>query len=381
LKTYPHITVAIPAWNEAACIAQTIESVLAMKYPKEKLHVTIINDGSTDNTKAVAEQTIAKHPDRHITLINKKNAGKGAALNTAIQQCKTPYFVVMDADSIIDKNALKLMLPAFDSENVAVVLPSLKVYQPQNILQKMQWYEYLINMFYKELMGKLHCVHVAPGPFSVYKTEVLRTVGGFDEHNITEDLEMAIRLQKNNYVLKQTLDAEVRTIAPDTLKGLYNQRKRWYKGSILTSIKYKNLFFNKNYGDFGLIQMPTIIISGLLALVSFSVMVYFNFKGILENVYHLALINFDLWTLLKNFSWQFDPLALNYMTISLGLVMFILSIAIFKIAHTMNNENPLRYGGIPLIGYLFCYFFVLCFVWIGVSYDVLFHRKDMTWTR
>ncbi len=381
LKNYPSVTITIPAWNEGECIAQTIESVLSMDYPHNKLFVNVINDGSTDNTREVVLETMKRFKGRNITLINKKNAGKGAALNTSLARCATPYFVVMDADSMVDRDALLLMLPHFDSEDVAVVLPSLKVYKPGNVLQKMQWYEYILNMFYKELMAKLNCVHVAPGPFSVYKTGILRDVGGFDEHNITEDLEMAIRLQKNNYLLKQTIEAEVRTIAPDTLKGLYRQRKRWYKGSILTSMKYKNLFFNKNYGDFGLIQMPTIVISGLLAIISFSILAYYNLKGILEGFTNLALIDFDLWTLISNFTWQFDALAIDYMILILGLIMFGISAYTFTLAHSTNKEHIFSYGGVPLLGYLFGYFFVLCFVWIGVSYDMLFNFSDMTWTR
>lgn len=381
LKQYPAVTITIPAWNEGECIAQTIKSVLAMDYPSNKLFVNVINDGSTDNTREVVEATIKQYKGRNITLINKKNAGKGAALNTSLAKCTTPYFVVMDADSIVDKDALLLMLPHFDSPDVAVVLPSLKVYKPANVLQKMQWYEYILNMFYKELMAKLNCVHVAPGPFSVYRSEILRTVGGFDEHNITEDLEMAIRLQKNNYLLKQTIEAEVHTIAPDTLKGLYRQRKRWYKGSILTSMRYKNLFFNKEYGDFGLIQMPTIVISGLLALISFSILAYYNIKGVFENIMNLALIDFDLWTLISNFTWHFDPLAFDYMILVLGLIMFAISVYIFRLAHSTNKERIFSYGGVPLVGYLFGYFFVLCVVWIGVTYDVLFNFSDMTWTR
>ena len=245
----------------------------------------------------------------------------------------------------------------------------------------MQWYEYILNMFYKELMSKLDCVHVAPGPFSVYRTQVLQKVGGFDEHNITEDLEMAIRLQKNNYQLKQILDTEVRTIAPSTLKALYRQRKRWYKGSIITSMKYKNLMFNKAYGDFGLIQMPTIVISGMMAIISFLILGYYSLKSNAVIAYHLYLIDFDIMTLIRNFQFHFDPLAIDYMVVVLGLIMFTISILVFKLAHSTTKERLFRFAGVPLVTYLFGYFFVLCVVWIGVTYDILFNFSDTTWTR
>lgn len=380
LTEYPHVTVAVPAWNEEDVIAGTMESVLGMSYPKDKLHIIVVNDGSTDNTKKEAEKVIAKHKGRNIVLINQKNAGKGAALNKALSHCKTDYFVVMDADSFIDEDAFEHILPEFE-EDVACVLPSMKVRNPENALQKMQWYEYILNMFYKEIMAKLDCVHVAPGPFSVYNTKILQGVGGFDEKNITEDLEIAIRLQKHNYRLKQILTTEVRTIAPDTLKGLYRQRKRWYKGSIVTSMKHKNMFFNQDYGDFGLIQMPTIVISGLVAIVSFVIMAFYTMKGNFEFMYNLSLINFDLMTLIKTFEFAFEPLAMDYMILVLGLIMLGISLAIFKLAHSTTSEKLFAYAGFPLAGYLFGYFFILCIVWVGVLYDVIFNFSDLTWTR
>ena len=84
-------------------------------------------------------------------------------MNTGIRQAKGEYVVCMDADSIIpDKKALYKMLPYFSSEDIAAVLPCLKVGETKNLLQKMQRYEYLVNMFYKELMGRLDCIKVTP---------------------------------------------------------------------------------------------------------------------------------------------------------------------------------------------------------------------------
>ena len=122
-------------------------------------------------------------------------------------------------------------------------------------------------MFHRYLNAKLNCIHVTPGPFSVYKTQVIKDIGWFDEKTITEDLEIAIRLQKHHYKIIQTFDTIVETIAPDSWKQLFRQRVRWYKGSVDNTINYKKLIFNKEYGDFGFIRMPTIILSGIIAIV------------------------------------------------------------------------------------------------------------------
>jgi len=144
----------------------------------------------------------------------------------------------LDADSYVSKDALHKILPEFTNDNIAAVLPLLKVRNPKNFLQKMQWLEYIVNMFYKELMSKLDCVHVSPGPFSVYKKSILMKIGGFDENNLTEDLEITLRLQKYNYRIVQLLNTDVHTIAPETFKELYKQRNRWFKGAVLNAVAY-----------------------------------------------------------------------------------------------------------------------------------------------
>lgn len=376
IKNYPKVTVVIPAYNEQDCIARSIESVLKLNYPKNKLEVLVINDGSTDNTEKIAKSTIKKHKDRDIQLITKKNAGKGAGMNTALKIAKGEYFVCMDADSFIEKDALIKMIPYFTDDNIAAVLPALKVKRPRNLLQKLQKYEYVINMFYKELMGKLNCVHVAPGPFSIYNKKIIQRIGGFDEHNLVEDLEIALRLQSQNYKIIQTLDTEVHTIAPSGFKALYNQRNRWYKGSILNAMKYKNLMFNKKYGDFGMIQMPTIILSGLVALIMIVSISYHSIKPYVEYIYNLSLVNFDIITFLKDITPNFHLLDLNFMTLVVAIVMITISIIILRKSHTMTNEKVVRHGLFSLVFYMVGYFLILGTMWLGITFDLIINRRQ-----
>ena len=119
------ITICIPAFNEEKTITRTLTSVLQLDYPHDKVEVIVVNDGSSDNTQEITEQLIKNSSDRNIVLINQENKGKGAALNVAIDKCTGTYFVCMDADSTIESNALRKMIPYYTSENVAVVLPCL----------------------------------------------------------------------------------------------------------------------------------------------------------------------------------------------------------------------------------------------------------------
>ncbi|MFC1704984.1 glycosyltransferase [Nanoarchaeota archaeon] len=380
LKKQPLVSVIIPAYNEESRIKKTILSVLKLDYPREKLQTVVINDGSSDKTRQVVEQVIKANKGFDIVLLNQENKGKGAALNQGLRISKGEFFICLDADSHVRKDALNKMLPHFAEEDVAAVLPVLKVRKPKNLLQKMQWFEYIINMFYKELMGKLDCIHVAPGPFSVYRKSILVKIGGFDEDgNLTEDLEIALRLQKNHYRIIQLLDTEVYTAAPDTLKALYKQRNRWYKGAIHNAINYRKLLFNKKYGDFGLIQMPTILVSGIIAIVMILSIAYYAISPYIRNFNKLRFIDFDFITLVKTFSLNFHFLELNYMFIMIAGVMLFVSILILKKSHISTNERVFKYGAYPLILYLFFYFFVLGPMWVGIAVDFLLRKKKQRW--
>lgn len=378
LVTLPLVSVVIPAYNEEESIKESIKSVLKLDYPREKLEIVVVNDGSTDLTEEKAEQVIKENQNFNIFLINKKNGGKGSALNAGLKVIKGEYFVCLDADSFVQNNALKKLLPHFDRPDVAAVLPALKVAQKNsNLFQKMQHYEYIINMFYKELMSKLDCIRVTPGPFSVYKTSILKKVGGFDEdRNLTEDLEMALRLQSHHYKLVQVLNTHVITLAPRTFKGIYKQRNRWYKGSVLNTLKYKRMLLNKKYGDFGMMEMPTTLISGAIALILLFSIFYYTLRPLIKWVYHLSLINFDIITFIQNWFLKFHILDLDYSLIVIGVAMFMISIYVLRRSHIANKEKVFRFGLIPLIFYLLMYFLILGVVWLGIAFDLITGRMQ-----
>lgn len=374
----PFVTITIPAYNEQDSLADTVQSVLALDYPKEKYELLIVDDGSTDTTARIAQELITTNPSYTIRLISQQNQGKGAALNNALRQAQGVYFVCLDADSFVSRNALQKMLPHFADIRVAAVLPALKIHNPKNNLEKLQWYEYIINMFYKELMGKLNCVHVTPGPFSVYRTATLRDIGYFDEHNITEDLEIALRLQSHNYTIVQLMDPEVLTIGPSTMKELYTQRNRWFKGATLNVLKYRKMLFNKQYGDFGFIQMPTVLLSGVIAIILFCTALYYGLKPYVENVYYLTFVQFDFIPFLTHFQFNFTLMDLNYITIFVAATMLIISVYIMRKSEVRTNERLLKYGFLTITIYMLFYFLFLGAVWVGVFYDIM-RRKKQQW--
>lgn len=376
LRKCPFVTVAVPAYNEEPTIRETLDSIWNLNYPKNRLEVIVVNDGSTDKTEEAAEKYIKEHPGFNISLITQENSGKWVAVNQALEKSKGEFFACLDADSAIEENALSKMLPHFSNTGVGAVLPLLKIKDPKSFLQKIQWYEYLINMFYKKLLSYLNCIHVTPGPFSLYRKEAIKSLGGFRPGHKTEDLEMAMRLQKNNYQIIQLLDAEVYTYPPNDIVSLYLQRKRWNRGSVLNIWDYKKMLFNKKYGDFGAFQLPIILSAGFMALAIVLLILYQNlFKPLLNALHNFTLINFDILTFIRNFKLDFILLDMNYYRLVIIIMMFSISLLVFVLAHRYTQERITKHGMWSLMAFLFLYYVFLGLVWGGVAADLILKRK------
>lgn len=376
LKKFPFITIAIPAYNEEKAIEETIKSALDLNYPKNKMEIIAVNHGSEDKTL----QVMKKYRDRIkiLDIGRRPEERKGAPMNAALKEARGEFFVCLDADSIPEKDALLKMLPHFSKKSVACVLPSMKVENPETFWQKAQWTEYLVNMFYKKLMTHLNCVHVAPGPFSIYRTEALRKVGGYDEKNLTEDLEITYKLQKHQYKIIQLLDTQVHTKSPKTFKQLYKQRNRWFKGALLTTINYRKMVFNRKYGDFAMIQLPTVLISGILAIVLLLTAVYYAVQPRVEWLLHMNSVGFDFWTLIKSFSLNINLFDLNYSLVLSSIFMLMFSVIIVYKSHKHNNEKILKNGILPFLFFFIYYYLIMGIAWFGVTIDLLF-KKVQKW--
>src|SRR3989338_4664059 len=375
----PFFSTIVPAYNEEKSIRGTLQSLVNLEYPPEKMEIIVVNDGSTDQTKEIVERFIQQHPQRKIILLNQRNKGKASAMNNGLSIVKGKFFACLDADSAVSSNALQAMLPVFeDDENVAAVCPMIKVKKPQNVLEKVQWYEYIINMFHRFLNAKLNCLHVTPGPFSVYRTQIVKKIGGFDEHTITEDLEIAVRLQKHQYQILHTFDAIVETVAPTTWKALFRQRVRWYKGAADNTIQYKELLFNKKYGDFGMMRMPTVILSGIIAIVLAGTLLYELGKSVLHKLAYYSSINFDFLTLIRNFSLEINILTWPFAKLFIALTLAGISFFVIIYSHRIIKERITNHGRtfFSLVSYLLIYGFFLTAVWLYIGFMYVSGRKN-----
>ncbi|MBA3064387.1 glycosyltransferase family 2 protein [Candidatus Woesearchaeota archaeon] len=379
IKKFPLVSVVVPAYNEEDVILETLESVIGLDYPKNKLDIIIVNDGSTDSTKDVAEKFIDKHKGYDIKLINQANQGKWVALNNALKIAKGEFFTCLDADSSVEKAALKKMLPYFTDNNVAAVLPLIKIKNPKGILQKIQCYEYIVNFFYKKIMSSLNCIHVTPGPFGVYRKDIINKIGGFRQGHNTEDMEIAFRLQKHQYKIIQLLNVNVYTYAPSSLKNFYFQRNRWNKGSILNVWDYRKMIFRKEYGDFGILQMPMVLCAGFIAMTIIILVLFYNvFKPMFNSLHNLSLVDFDIFSFIANLNLNLNLLDFNYYKLIIIVVMITLSLTVFTLAHKYTKQRLTSQGITPLLVFILFYYLLLGVIWLGITKDLIF-KKAKKW--
>jgi len=228
-------------------------------------------------------------------------------------------------------------------------------------------------------MSYLNCIHVTPGPFGVYRKDVLNKIGGFRQGHNTEDMEIAFRLQKNQYKIIQLLNVNVHTYAPDSLRNFYFQRNRWNKGSILNVWDYRKMMFNKKYGDFGMLQMPMVLCAGFIAMAIIVLVLFYNvFKPMFNGLHKLSLVGFDISSFIANINLNLNLLDFNYYKVIIIAVILTVSLTVFTLAHKYTREKLTNQGIAPLLVFILFYHLLLGAIWLGIAKDLVF-RKVKKW--
>ena len=239
-KNFPFVSIIINVWNEEKAIGKTLKSVLALDYPKNRYEIIVVDDGSTDRTYERAKIFSRSLP--RVRILRKKNGGAASAKNFGIKHAKGEIVATLDADSFVSPDCLKKMIGYFEDKEVYSVTAALNVYKPKGFLQNLQWAEYVMGIFLRKAFSLADALHVIPGPFSLFRKKFFKKHGYFDEGNITEDTEIAMRIQTKGYKIKNSISANVYTILPNSYWALMKQRIRWYYGFLNNSWHYRNLF-------------------------------------------------------------------------------------------------------------------------------------------
>lgn len=305
-RILPGISVIAPAHNEEKTIVESANSLLNLIYPDYEL--IIVNDGSVDKTmdvlikafelKRVSFKHDGKLNTRYIRgvyrslsrpkllVIDKVNGGKADSLNAAINQSNKEYFCGIDADSILEPDALlKLASREIDSglETPALggnIFPGngciikngsiLNKNLPKNALPRFQTIEY-IRAFMAGRLGWafVNCLLIISGAFGLFRKERVVDVGGYlsvsgeyETHTVGEDMELVVRIgrmmreKKLKYKIDYVYNANCWTEVPEDLKSLRTQRYRWHRGLIEILAFHRKMILNPYYGRSGLVAMP-----------------------------------------------------------------------------------------------------------------------------
>lgn len=322
---YIPVTIVVPAHNEEITIPATIWSLLSLDY--SLYEIVIVDDGSTDGTAQVLRDTFHMQPISRpihrsipcqpeeavfesrafkvpITLICKKNGGKADALNMGINASKYPYFICMDADSVLQYDSLeKIVRCVMEEGNVVAVGGAVRpcngaeiqngrvisYRMPRQVLACMQVLEYDRSFLAARILfDKFNGSIIISGAFGLFKKSVVIDAGGYDPTTMGEDMELVVKLHVFcrehgiPYRIRYATDAICWTQAPEQLKDLCKQRRRWHIGLFQSMMRHRKMLANPKYGLVGLISYlyfliyelfsPYIEIFGLITIaVAFSV--------------------------------------------------------------------------------------------------------------
>ncbi|MFH1248705.1 MAG: glycosyltransferase family 2 protein [archaeon] len=377
-KKFPFVSFIVPVFNEKDEIKRTISSMLSIDYPKDKFEIIIVDDGSSDDTY----QEIKKMESKIVRVFTKDNGGCASALNFGIRKARGKIIARFDADTILSKDSLKKTIGYFENPKVIAVTSSLNVRNHVGFLQRIQWAEYLFGITLRKIFDLNNAIHVIPGPLSVYRAEFFEKHGGFDEGNITEDTEMAMRIQSYGYEIRNSISANVYTNVPTKFGQLLKQRIRWYTGFIYNAWNYRHLYYWKRKTDLSIFVLPAAVISVLLAFLSFFVMLYYNLKGLSNTITKISVTGFSLDDWIKNMTLKtMQESFFNYATsqyiffIILGILLMILFFSISKY-HSGEKRGVIW----AIILYFIFYIFFFLFWW-GAAIFYFVSGKEQKWGR
>ncbi len=371
LRTFPKVSVVVPAYNEEKTIGETLCSLLRMDYPRNKLEIMVVNDGSTDRT----EEIVKSFRKYGIKLLNQKNMGKGACLNRGLKLAKGEYIACLDADSFVERDTLKNMIPYFYSDKVGAVTPVMKIKNPKTLLQKIQWFEYILYIYLKKILEQINSIHVTPGPFTIYRKSAIKGIGGFDEASIVEDQEIAYRLQKYQYRIVQSESGDVFTMAPRNIRRLYKQRSRWFRGTLITLYKYKNMMFNRKYGDFGMYQLPSLMFSIFLFVFILLFFGYYMLIPLAQTINRFAMVNFAV-VIKPSMEYVFSSMFyIDYAKFFIIAFFFIVSIVMMVKAHREVEEGINIRNSAALAAFFIVYYILMSFIWLASMVELAIYKK------
>lgn len=294
----PPITLIAPAYNEEPTCVESVKSLLTLEYPEYE--IVVVNDGSKDGTvarlvdafnlrpaarlptaslpAAAVRQVYRSRRYPNLWVVDKENGGKADALNAGINFCHTPLFCAMDADSLLEPEALIRIVRPFLEDDTTVAAGGIlriangcvvrqgrvvDVRLPKNLWARFQVLEYL-RAFLSGRMGwdALDATLVISGAFGIFRRATVVDAGGYATDTVGEDMELVVRLHRYcaerdiPYAIHFVPDPVAWTECPESLAVLARQRDRWQRGLFQSLTRHRVMLFNRRFGRAGLLAFP-----------------------------------------------------------------------------------------------------------------------------
>jgi cellulose synthase/poly-beta-1,6-N-acetylglucosamine synthase-like glycosyltransferase len=353
----PGISILVPAYNESVTIVSCIKSLLALDYPVYE--IVLVNDGSTDNTLDVLVNAFGLKPytnlnysdalgtlnpvaiyradnNARLLVVDKNNGGKADSLNVGLNLSQYNYCCSVDADSLLDSQALKLIVAPFlgeDGHKIAMVGGALAVANdstfrnnsidagsiPKSTWVRFQAIEYLRSFWVNRVgLSRYNLLLILSGAFTLFRRDILLSVGGFyspynrhpylagiakgNKGTVCEDMEIVVRIRR--YLQEKGLpDRAIYlpwpicwTEVPERLSSLAKQRNRWHRGLFETIWIHRKIIFDPSYRVLGLIAMPYYLIfealSPIIRVFTYIFLGFLIWAGRIHSLFTLLLLLF-----------------------------------------------------------------------------------------
>jgi len=280
-QTGPLISVLIPCFNESKVIVSSVTRILASNW--KRLEVLVLDDGSTDATAAVVREAFKDEP--RVSLLAFENGGKARALNRGLAQTRGEIIVALDADTLFPPETLPRLASWFVDPKVGAVAGNAIVGNRLNLITRWQALEYVTAQnLERRALAALGAVTVVPGAVGAWRREALTALGGYPADTLAEDQDLTLAVQRAGWNVEFDSAARAYTEAPDTVRGLLNQRFRWSFGTLQCLWKHRDGLFNTKRPVLGFVALPQIWLFQIILTVA-------------SPLVDLAIISSLFWTL------------------------------------------------------------------------------------
>lgn len=236
----PPVTILVPAYNEGPVIQSALKYLLELNYPAYE--ILVIDDGSSDDTYALASQMEGRYGDVTLRVVSKKNAGKANALNTGISLARNPYVVCMDGDTRLSRDVLYWGMRHFRDPRVGAVSGNVKVSNRNNLWTKLQALEYIVFMNgIHRAQAYFKAPNIIPGPLGIFRRDMMIELGGYDTDTYAEDCDLTLKILSAGWHITTDDRALAYTEVPENLLDLIKQRYRWTRG-ILQALRKRTVW-------------------------------------------------------------------------------------------------------------------------------------------